>query len=44
MPFVPLPSSAGGMAYRMQLFLYAKAAGNHAIQTPNCWAGVDVKP
>ena len=31
------------VAYRMQLFLYAKAAGNHAIQTPNCWAGVDME-
>ena len=28
-------------AYRMQLFLYAKAAGNSDIWTPNCWAGVD---
>ncbi len=32
------------VAHRMQLFLYAKAAGNHALQTPNCWAGVDAKP
>ena len=30
------------VAYRMQLFLYAKAAGNDAITTPNCWAGVDM--
>lgn len=30
-------------AYRMQLFLYAKAAGNHDIGTANCWAGVDWK-
>jgi hypothetical protein len=30
-------------AYRMQLFLYAKAAGNPDLKTPNCWAGVDMK-
>jgi hypothetical protein len=29
-------------AYRMQLFLYAKACGNHDIGTPNNWAGVDM--
>jgi hypothetical protein len=29
--------------YRMQLFLYAKAAGNDALITPNCWFGVDVE-
>lgn len=29
------------VAYRMQLFLYAKQAGNEEIWTPNCWAGVD---
>lgn len=29
-------------AYRMQLFLYLKAAGNDGIWTPNCWGGVDV--
>lgn len=28
-------------AYRMQLFLYAKHAGNHAIGPSNCWVGVD---
>lgn len=28
-------------AYRMQLFLYAKAAGNHEITTYDCWGGVD---
>lgn len=28
-------------AYRMQLFLYAKAAGNHEIGTANTWAGID---
>ncbi len=28
------------IAYRMQLFLQAKAAGNAAIGTSNCWAGV----
>lgn len=27
--------------YRMQLFLYAKAAGNSTIGTSNCWYGVD---
>jgi hypothetical protein len=27
--------------YRMQLFLYAKAAGNDRIGTANCWAGID---
>ena len=31
-------------AYRMQLFLYAKAAGNAEIGSPNCWAGVDRPP
>jgi len=30
------------IAYRMQLFLQAKAAGNAEIWTPNCWAGVDM--
>ena len=29
-------------AYRMQLFLYAKAAGNDDLWTPDCWVGVDV--
>ncbi len=29
------------VAYRMQLFLYAKGAGNHGIGPANCWAGVD---
>ena len=29
------------VAYRMQLFLYAKQAGNADLWTPNCWAGVD---
>ena len=28
-------------AYRMQLFLYAKAAGNDELWTPNCWVGMD---
>jgi hypothetical protein len=28
-------------AYRMQLLLYAKAAGNAEIGTANCWAGID---
>lgn len=30
--------------YRMQLFLYAKAAGATEISTANCWAGVDMPP
>ena len=29
------------VAYRMQLFLYAKAAGHVKIGPANCWAGVD---
>ncbi len=29
------------VAYRMQLYLYAKQAGNEDIWTPNCWAGMD---
>ncbi len=29
-------------AYKMQLFLYAKAAGNHAIGTSNVWGGFDM--
>ena len=29
------------VAYRMQLFLHAKAAGNASIGTSNCWAGRD---
>ena len=29
------------VAYRMQLFLYAKGAGNHDIGPSNCWIGVD---
>lgn len=28
-------------AYRMQLFLYAKAAGNHELASANCWIGRD---
>jgi hypothetical protein len=28
-------------AYRMQLFLYCKQAGNGDIWTPDCWGGVD---
>lgn len=31
------------IAYRMQLFLYAKQAGNEDIWTPNCWGGVDTE-
>ena len=30
------------VAYRMQLFLHAKVAGNASLATPNCWAGVDM--
>ena len=30
-------------AYRMQLFLYCKQAGNEDIWTPNCWGGVDME-
>ena len=29
-------------AYRMQLFLQAKAAGNDELWTANCWAGIDM--
>lgn len=29
------------IGYRMQLFLYAKSAGNHELGTANCWAGID---
>ena len=29
-------------AYKMQLFLYAKAAGNHSIGSSNLWAGMDM--
>jgi hypothetical protein len=29
------------VAYRMQLFLYAKGMGNHALGPSNCWVGVD---
>ncbi len=32
------------VAYRMQLFLYAKAAGNDKINTVNNWVGVDWEP
>jgi hypothetical protein len=35
---------AGLVAYRMQLFLHAKSAGNAAIGTANCWGGMDGKP
>ncbi|MCU0725687.1 MAG: DinB family protein [Planctomycetes bacterium] len=34
----------GLSGYRMQLFLYAKAAGNTSISTSNCWAGFDTPP
>ncbi|MCC7439140.1 MAG: DinB family protein [Armatimonadetes bacterium] len=32
------------VAYRMQLFLYAKMSGNPQLSTANCWAGRDPKP
>jgi len=32
------------VAYRMQLFLYAKASGNAALGPANCWVGVDGPP
>jgi hypothetical protein len=32
------------VAYRMQLFLYAKAAGAHELGPSNCWVGVDRRP
>ncbi len=28
--------------YKMQLFLYAKQSGNHAISTANVWGGIDM--
>ena len=31
-------------AYKMQLFLYIKESGNHAIGTSNVWAGMDMPP
>ena len=35
------PDAACLVAYRMQLFLQAKAAGNASIGTANCWGGMD---
>jgi hypothetical protein len=32
------------VAYRMQLFLYAKGSGNAALSTLDCWHGVDPPP
>lgn len=32
------------VAYRMQLFLYAKMSGNPQLNTVNCWVGRDPKP
>lgn len=32
------------VAYKMQLFLYIKANGNHHLSTMNLWAGVDAAP
>lgn len=31
-------------AYRMQLFVYAKASGDGNLATSNCWLGVDPPP
>lgn len=31
----------GGMAYRMQLFLYLKASGRPELNTMNLWSGAD---
>jgi hypothetical protein len=31
-------------AYKMQLFLYIKASGNHSVVTSNLWGGVDSIP
>ncbi len=31
------------VAYRMQLFLYAKQAGNADLWTPDCWVGVSME-
>ena len=31
-------------AYKLQLFLYAKATGVHDISTSNAWRGVDMPP
>jgi hypothetical protein len=31
-------------AYKLQLFLYAKATGTHDIGTSNAWRGVDMPP
>jgi hypothetical protein len=44
---IPLGANLTGMvlkllvAYRMQLFLYAKASGASTIGSMDCWAGVD---
>jgi hypothetical protein len=32
------------IAYRMQLFLYAKASGASELTTSNCWGGRDAPP
>lgn len=34
----------GGMAYRMQLFLYLKSCGRSELNTSNLWSGVDPTP
>jgi hypothetical protein len=35
---------AGSAAYRMQLFLYLKAAGQPQLNSANLWSGVDAPP
>lgn len=32
------------VAYRMQFFLYVKAAGRHDLGPAQCWVGVDPRP
>ena len=34
----------GGMAYRMQLFLYLKSCGRSELNTSNLWSGEDPTP
>lgn len=31
------------VAYKLQLFLHCKLAGNGEIWTPNCWGGIDME-
>ncbi len=39
--FIDMPLKAL-VAYRMQLFLYAKQAGVEGLTTANCWVGIDM--